>query len=113
MTEPVPPTLTSTTTLDGTPVVAFTGEVDVATHERFSAAVLAAAAGGPAQVTVDLTEVTFFDSSAVSALLVARGSLAESGTALVVGEVSAIVRRTLEIVGLYDLVRRAEGLDPD
>jgi anti-anti-sigma factor len=74
-------------------VVTVTGEVDMSTAD---AMFQAATRDGTAAATVDLREVTFFDSAAIHALL----RLADRyGEALVVHP-SPQVRRVLEISGL-------------
>jgi anti-anti-sigma factor len=82
-------------------VVTVSGPIDLVTVERFTAAVLAAARGGAAAVTVDLAGVTHLASAGVRALYEvghAGGSLrlwSPPGTP---------ARLVIELVGLADLV---------
>jgi anti-anti-sigma factor len=54
------------------PVVALRGDIDVAVADRVLEEITSAA-GDEREVTVDLSAVTFMDSSGISALLQARG----------------------------------------
>ena len=83
---------------DGTSRVIVTGEVDLAVEEPFVAEVdsVAARDGGSA-VVLDLSGVTFLDSSGVRALIRLRQ---RHGERLRLGELSTPVRRVLEITGL-------------
>jgi anti-anti-sigma factor len=58
---------------DGDPVVVLNGELDAATTASFEAALVEAAGGESAQVTVDASELTFCDSSGLRSLLSAPG----------------------------------------
>lgn len=51
-------------------------------------------------LNVDLGELTFIDSSAISELLRVHSALAERGVVLTVTKASPAVRRVLEITGL-------------
>ncbi|XVU24147.1 STAS domain-containing protein [Actinoplanes sp. CA-054009] len=88
------PNFTATGVVTGNRVtVTVTGEVDMSTAD---AMFRAATVDGAAAATLDLHEVTFFDSAAIHALL----QLADRyGEALLVHP-SAQVRRVLEIAGL-------------
>jgi anti-sigma B factor antagonist len=74
-------------------LVAVTGEVDMSTADAMHRA---ATADGTAAATLDLREVTFFDSAAIHALL----RIAEHYGAGLEVQASAQVRRVLEISGL-------------
>jgi anti-anti-sigma factor len=86
----------ATTVLSGdTATVVVVGEVDVVTAPRM----YAAATSHPATaLTLDLREVTFFDSAAIHALVKLTERFPGSLTVLP----SAQVRRILEITGLAD-----------
>lgn len=59
-------------------------------------------AGG--NLTLDLGEVTDFDSAGVQLLLAARRSLAERGQRLQVATASPVVRDGLQVFGLQSLL---------
>jgi anti-anti-sigma factor len=73
------------------------GVVDMRTAPELSAALLQFANGA---VTVDLTSVTFFDSTGLNALARAHARIAQRNDRLVVAGASANVRRVLAISGL-------------
>ena len=83
------------------PRLLVTGEIDLAVAGRFAAAVneLLAAAASPA--VLDLTGVTFFNSTGIGVLCDAAADAGRAGVALEVRP-SDSVRRTLEITGLTD-----------
>ncbi len=88
-----------TTTIDerGWLVLAVAGEIDLATAPQLADCLVAAT---DRDVAVDLSEVTFLDSSGLSALVAGSRALAEGGHVLrTFGERDAI-RRVLEISGL-------------
>jgi anti-sigma B factor antagonist len=78
------------------------GEIDLAVAGGFASAVnhLLDSANGAAAV-LDLTEVTFFNSTGIGVLCDAAAGAKRRGVALVVRP-SQSVRRTLEITGLTD-----------
>lgn len=68
----------------GNPVIAFSGEIDLAVAEAFSSALQPYVdAGGP--VTVDLSEVTFMDSSGIHAIIEAARGLGDRGCIIIHG----------------------------
>ena len=85
---------------DGHAVVALLGEVDLFTAPRFMEALLEAVDDGADRVTVDLSAVTFVDSTALGVLIAGSKRLqARSGTLDIVCP-NQDVRRILEITGL-------------
>ncbi|MEV7085168.1 STAS domain-containing protein [Streptomyces sp. NPDC093085] len=73
------------------------GDLDLETIAPLAAAVTEAAATGAGPVVVDLSGVTFADSTTVNVLLRARGSL---GPRLRLARPSAFVRRLFDVIGL-------------
>ena len=59
---------------------------------------LASVAGST--VVVDLSELSFLDSSGITALVMARNRMAEDGNELVLTQPHPLVRRTFEVTGL-------------
>jgi stage II sporulation protein AA (anti-sigma F factor antagonist) len=87
-----------TDTSDARVRVAVAGEVDPATAPRLEAALDAAVATGR-QVVVDLSEVSFMDSSGLRVLLAACQP-ADDPRDIVLANPSPTVKRLLEITGL-------------
>lgn len=84
--------------IPGTHIVALHGELDIASVDGLADA-LAGRAGST--VVVDLSGLTFMDSTGIGALVVARNRVQSKGSGqLVVSRPSAIVREAMEIVGL-------------
>jgi anti-anti-sigma factor len=82
----------------GNPVISFAGEIDMATADAMHKALEPwTRAGGP--VTVDLSEVTFMDSSGIHALLKAASALCDRGCIIIHGAHGA-VKKVLDLVGL-------------
>lgn len=83
-----------------TTVVTAAGELDLGVRDDLRE-VLAGLAG---EVTVDLTEVTFVDSSAIGVFVGADKRLSEAGGDLRFHNPQDMPRRALEIVGLADWI---------
>lgn len=85
----------------GTPRLLVTGEIDLGVAGSFASAVndLLASANSPA--VIDLTGVTFFNSTGIGVLCDAAETARREGVTLVVRP-SDYVRRTLEITGLTE-----------
>ncbi|MGN6168815.1 MAG: STAS domain-containing protein [Solirubrobacteraceae bacterium] len=82
-------------------VIASEGEIDAASVEEFRRALSEAARGGADRLVVDLSDVSFIDSSGLSALLDVHNRLRRDKRQLVVvaprGTVAAVL---LELAGL-------------
>jgi anti-anti-sigma factor len=82
----------------GNPVIAFSGEIDMATAEAMGSALEPwVQAGGP--VTIDLSAVTFIDSSCVHVLIRAAQALGERGCIIVHGAHGA-VKKVIDLTGI-------------
>jgi anti-sigma B factor antagonist len=86
----------------GRTVVVGRGELDVASSPAFRDALIAAQADA-ADVIVDLSELTFIDSSGISTLIRAHQRTSDGGSIKVVGARSA-VRRVFDITGVSKLL---------
>jgi anti-anti-sigma factor len=84
--------------------IVFDGELDLAVADQIRHRILAAGAEAR-QVELDLGEVTFFDSSALRAVIDAQRSLADTGSTVYVGTASRIVDRVLGVSGAWDILR--------
>ena len=85
---------------DPGPVVAATGELDLAVKDELRK-VLAPLTG---IVTVDLTEVTFLDSSTIGVFIGVHKRLIGDGGALRLRNPQDMPRRALEVVGLQEWI---------
>ena len=86
------------------PSVIAWGEIDVSTVARLEAALEAAIeTGGSGVVVVDLTEVTFIDSSGLGALVAGLKQAQQRGGTLVVRGIQGAPRKVFEITGLLDV----------
>jgi anti-sigma B factor antagonist len=80
-------------------VVTAAGELDMATSPQVEAAVSEVLPGSP-RVVIDLSEVTFMDSSALRMLTQAHRALSGSGGQLRVVVATPQVRKVLQLTGL-------------
>lgn len=79
-------------------IVALRGELDIGSADGLADALVAVAGS---TVVVDLSNLTFLDSTGISALVVARNRILTNGQGqLVVTRPAGIVRKALDIVGL-------------
>ncbi len=90
-------TVTSTES-DGATTITVAGEVDLATAPELRTALMAARG----DVTVDLAEVSFMDSSGLGALVAARKHSTGSGHRFEVRNESELVERTMKLTGVYE-----------
>lgn len=84
----------------GPTVVRPEGEIDLASVDSFRQAVQVALATEPADLVLDLRDVTFLDSSGLSVLALAlKGQRSRDASVSVVNS-TPIVRRAIDLVGL-------------
>jgi len=91
----------------GNPVLYLEGELDLSVSEELEQQLLRALRRADERLCVDLSEVTYIDSSSVRALLRAAAIAHDRGKRVQVTGVSRISRRVLELSGVEDLL----GLD--
>ena len=84
--------------------VAVTGEIDIATANSLVEPIRAAVAAGAASIALDLTDVTFMDSTGTAALLKCQRTAAEHGVELSIANASPIVERVLRLSGVAHLL---------
>lgn len=75
------------------------GELDLATTPRLESEIEAAAAGEIKHLVIDLSEISFIDSSGLSMFLVLQERSASRGWELTLTRPSEAVRSILEITG--------------
>ena len=83
--------------------IVLTGEIDASNASTISTQVEQALAGGAPAIVVDLSDVTFFDSTGLGALIAARTSCGDGGTALSLRAPSPQVRRILDLTATASL----------
>ncbi|MFF7446572.1 MULTISPECIES: anti-sigma factor antagonist [unclassified Streptomyces] len=90
--------------IDGVTVLSLHGEVDYDSADALTRAVPPVDGAAGRRVVVDLSQVTFMDSSGVNALIATyRATQAADGWLRLAG-VGGAVRRTLQLVGLDAIV---------
>lgn len=88
---------------DGVPIVAVSGEIDVATAPPLRERLQAQSASGPATLIVDLSAVTFLDSTALGVLVGALKRCREAGGNLPLVITEPRILKVFEITGLTDV----------
>ena len=83
-------------------LLTITGDLDTATVQPLDNAVDEVLAAGGRLVTLDLTDVSFLDSTGLRSIVRASNLLAEHDGRLVVAGLSGAAQRVLEISGLID-----------
>jgi anti-sigma B factor antagonist len=92
-----------TTTVESTTArVALVGELDVVTASRVSDELVALAGQDVKSVVVDVSELTFIDSTGLRALLAGREKLHATTASFVLEGATGVVERVLELTGLRD-----------
>jgi anti-sigma B factor antagonist len=89
---------------DKTHVVSLRGEIDAATAPRLGSRLFGLADEGKRGVVVDLSEVTFMDSTGIGVLLNALRHFGTRHAQMVVVCPSDNVRRALEITGVSNII---------
>jgi len=90
------------TTVGGASAIAVDGELDVETAPRFTEEVELAVWGTAGAFILDLSGLSFLDSSGLHALLRARAYLAREDRQLVLVCPAGPVRRMLDLAGVLD-----------
>ena len=91
-----------TTEHPGTRVLAVTGEIDLAMAARFAEELTALIAGTDGMSVIDLSGVTFIDSSGVRELLKAKRQAEMTKKQLLLLNPSPSCRRVLEVSGVWN-----------
>lgn len=81
------------------------GDLDAYTRQEFTSRLDAALAKSAGNVTLDLSEVGFMDSSGLAAIVAAAKRLRERGDELVLESPPAMVTKVLEMTGVNKLVK--------
>jgi anti-anti-sigma factor len=89
---------------DGTATVTLRGELDLASIGALEESLGAVEREAPARIVLDLSGLTFIDSSGLRVLLMANGRAQESGRELLLTESTDAVQRVLEMTGARELL---------
>lgn len=96
------------------PVVSVSGEIDLAVRDDLLNTLTATiGAAGVAKVVVDLSRVSFMDSTGLHVLLAARDRAHGSGVGFTVVGATGIVRRVLAVTGVLELLTGEVSADSD
>jgi anti-sigma B factor antagonist len=91
-------------TSDRATVLKLEGELDVATAPALEEAVALAFAGQPSSLVIDLSSLTFLDSTGIRVLVTAGRRAEEAGCSLVLLAPTAQVLRVLRLTGVDRLL---------
>lgn len=105
------PLLSDRTTPDGLRVIHANGELDRAELAHLRTTVQAAFADGAPSVILDMTDVTFIDSSVLAALIAESLDADQRGALLVVVTGAGGIMRSLELKGLVQVMHIAETIE--
>ncbi|WP_196279146.1 STAS domain-containing protein [Catellatospora vulcania] len=95
-------------------VVAVSGEIDLAVRDDLLDTLhTAIRSAGVARVVVDLSQVSFMDSTGLHVLIAARERAHRSGVGFRVAGATGIVRRVLAVTGVLDLLTGETDADSD
>ncbi|MFF4846237.1 STAS domain-containing protein [Streptomyces collinus] len=94
----------TSTAADGVTVVRVAGEIDHNSAGPLIHALGLGELGVPPRVVVDLRQVPFMDSSGINVLLGAHRDIAPAGGWLRLADVQPSVLRTLELVGVQQIL---------
>jgi anti-anti-sigma factor len=89
---------------DGVTTIALAGEIDLVAAPEVRTYVSGALAESPRRLVIDLSNVTFIDSTGVQALVVAHQTTRLLKVELVLVPGQPQVMRTLELAGVEDLL---------
>jgi len=90
---------------DGTVTVTLRGELDLGSVGALQERLTAVEQGAPSLIVLDLSDLSFIDSSGLRVLLLADGRARESGRELVLTQSTDAVQRVFEMTGTRDLLR--------
>jgi len=85
------------------PTVVLRGEIDVQFAAKLSTCFETALRARPSQIVIDMTELTFIDSTGLNPFVSAEKRLRENGGHLVISHPPPMARRVLEVSGLTEV----------
>ncbi len=92
-------------------VLSVGGEIDLVTCAAFEAAILNVVADEPAAIVLDLSEISFFSSAGISALIEAHEQVGSGHQFAVVaaGPITGRILEILELKNLFDIYETLEA----
>jgi anti-anti-sigma factor len=90
---------------DGSVVLKIRGDLDITARDDLTATIAGLAGSGCEQLVVDLSEVTFIDSEALSGLLEGYAAARDQGARLTATGARGIVHRVLQLTGLLSVLQ--------
>jgi anti-anti-sigma factor len=91
-------------------LVTVRGDLDIQVAERVAQALLELESRRPEVLVLDLSGLSFLDSSGMGVIAAAQGRAAEAGRRLVVVRPPAGVRSAFELSGLDDVIEMADDV---
>jgi stage II sporulation protein AA (anti-sigma F factor antagonist) len=85
-------------------VVALSGEADLRSAATLGQVLSSQVSGESTQVTIEASGLSFIDSTAARLLIMTAKVLKERGGTLTIANPQPNVRKTLELIGLHDLI---------
>ena len=79
------------------------GEIDLLSQARLRSCLAEALTARPSEIIVDMTDLTFIDSSGLTALITAHRQLDATSGHLALANVPQVAMRVLEITGLHNV----------
>ena len=95
---------------DGLFVVSLTGEMDIASAPELSRRLDLLAGAGSRHIVVDLSKLTFIDSSGINALVVAAKAIQADGGLITLVAPTPHTKRVFEIVHLSEVISIEESV---
>ncbi len=95
--------------VDGHARVRFVGELDLDQAKRAQIEVVEVLDRTAGTLTIDLSDLTFCDSSGIGLLLTLRSEAAARGRAMVLQRLRPTVERVLRLTGVYDSFTIEDG----
>jgi anti-anti-sigma factor len=92
--------------------VALAGEIDLANAGALAEALAQVIEAKPPAVIIDLTQLSFLDSSGIRCLVIAAREASAVGSHVIVRRPSPTILRTLEICGVDELLMRSPNENP-
>jgi anti-anti-sigma factor len=90
---------------NGRATMVLRGDLDAYTGQRFSECLQTTIAGTKGDVAMDMSDVSFVDSSGIAILVATAKSLRERGNNLVIQSPPPMLTKVLEMTGVTKLVR--------